>query len=333
MKKATLLVFLFLVELIFLFRPHSNPFLEDDYTFDGVVVFVVPVIIAFILSGLFFISQYKARKKITENTYDADWFIRFGLKLCLALFALNTAYAIFVCYVLCGSPECRFFSVMNIFYSLFYIPLEVLLFFFLPAVIYHKFYQNTSGLRWIFRSTLIITCVLFVIIITRFFTCGLNRDVDCIAEKALKKNNFSLCDKSWSEEDRDLCLKRVSWYSKDFSVCEAVDFEDSYNYCLENIAANTNNPELCEKIEKEEEDSEKDFEERKNDCFFEVGQKSTDDSICDKIVDDEYNFTLCIRKVGVNSKNPALCERVNQYDRENCYRYVEEYGVKKSLEK
>jgi hypothetical protein len=310
MSKSAFLLFIILIEIIFLLRPVSNPFLGKDYTYDGfLILLLVLTIICLVLVVIFFITQRESRKRIREGTYTLEWLFKFCLKIYLILFLLNTVNEMGMMFYFCEgqSPECAGSSFFRLFLMPFFILIIIFAISFLPVVIYKRFYKKKKILRAFFIGALSIAVILPIIIILRYTTCSLKTDSVCLAEKALKSNNYLLCEGAINEGKKDICYYRISWKPeiKDVDVCLNINEEFLYNRCLVSIAINSKNAGICDSLKKQKGYSEKENLEVKNDCIFEVSRVATDESICNKIIDDERVFDLCIEGIGRNKINSA----------------------------
>lgn len=137
---------------------------------------------------------------------------------------------------------------------------HVNVFYFAPLAILALAYSFSFGEK-IFK---IIILVLFFGIAYFYFqgslesyTCRYNSDYRCLAKKAIKSQNPSLCEKykgrsSANKEYKTYCYIEVSKKWEDISLCDNVPkeighYDDLYN-CVRNIAKNNNDPDLCEEL-------------------------------------------------------------------------------------
>lgn len=153
---------------------------------------------------------------------------------------------------------------------------NVNIFYFTPLAILSSAYFFSFGEK-VFK---IIILILFFGISFLYFqgslsiyTCRYNSDYSCLARKAVKDQNPSLCDMAkddgvLDESSRAWCYRDLSKNWKDASICEKVKIGETMSYfgnyydCISNIAVNTNNPSLCEKIEYD-----KKFSPNKKECY------------------------------------------------------------------
>lgn len=110
-------------------------------------------------------------------------------------------------------------------------------------------------------------------------TCERYEDYSCLARKAVKEDDSSLCDSARddgapSESRRGWCYRELSKNWKDDSICENLKIGDVSRYfgdyyrCIRNIAKNTGNSSICEKLDYDER-----FSPNKKECYKALGQE------------------------------------------------------------
>ncbi len=133
------------------------------------------------------------------------------------------------------------------------------IFYFVPLSILFLAYLFSYGEKFF---KIVILILFFIVSYLYFqssfsvFTCRNYSDYHCLARKAIKKKNISLCEKykgrkSTEEEYRQYCFEEISKDWHDISLCDKISDElySSKYQCIVNIAINNNDKNLCEKID------------------------------------------------------------------------------------
>ena len=92
--------------------------------------------------------------------------------------------------------------------------------------------------------------------------CG-TKDYYCVAKKAKKWADYSLCYKLTDNKNKNYCYVSLSYDWKDIKLCDQIigsdiPSENNRYECITNVSINSNNPQFCEKFESR----------HKNDCLI-----------------------------------------------------------------
>lgn len=84
-------------------------------------------------------------------------------------------------------------------------------------------------------------------------SCETN-DYYCVAKKAKKWEDYSLCDKLSDNENKNDCYVSLSYDWKDIKLCDQIvgsdnSSENNRYECITNVSINSNNSQFCEKFE------------------------------------------------------------------------------------
>lgn len=90
-------------------------------------------------------------------------------------------------------------------------------------------------------------------------SCETNDD-NCVAKKAKKWQDYSLCDKLSDNKDKNHCYVSLSYDWKDIKLCDQIvgsdnSSENNRYECITNVSINSNNPQFCEKFESKHKES------------------------------------------------------------------------------
>ena len=265
-----LFVFLILAGLYFFGIPDFYGILDYklDYYHENIIAFFSRVVLpAPFLVGIFLLSLHKTEKRINKEVFSFRRSFVFSLAVSLVsgfFWSLHIITGMGYAYDNLDVIKKLFFLEIWIF------PVAPMVLAFLfslaPALLFYQSKGNIKKFRIMFVGLFLFLFVgLFGYQQASVLTCGFNYDGYCVAGKALKTKDSSLCERVKAFEGaedygKNYCYVIVSKKWDDPDLCDKIRIisdQKSKNppygqyqkyQCISNIAKNAKNKEFCEKI-------------------------------------------------------------------------------------
>ena len=249
--KSGIILFLFLITISTIINSPIGGYLDFE---DIEETIILGAIFALISSLVFIFSVNRTEKRVIKNEYRVKWIIKFNIILVLIIFVTVVLFLFTLGIGFLMGGDSDIFTLL---------PISILLFVFvfsvLPSLITYKFYNNQTAFKFVFIFSIILLLSLIGFRLISEYTCGFYVGPVCLGEKAVKKQNISLCEKIKEDPDdppffmRDLCYLAATdsgW--KDISTCDKVYDSDLHSECIIKVADNVKNRQFCERIKNNE---------------------------------------------------------------------------------
>lgn len=268
LKNGVIMFFFVVAAYLALVNPLDRYFGGEDKLIMFFIIFG-----ALILSFSFSFLLAKSEQKIKENNYSYGWLIKSNLLLSLLFYIALIIFSVILVFI-----SIQFFNAQNesgllvfiiLWNGLWIAPLAVLIFNFIPSLLFYKFYSSKHFLKITPLAFVALSFILIAFFITRNTTCEFKRDYACVAEKAIKAENPQICEQIEENFAQGLCYEHVSRKINDVSLCDNISSETIQSICIKNIAVNMNDPKICEGVKSKEVGTDKES------CYMWVQDKSS----------------------------------------------------------
>lgn len=241
--KGALILLTFLIVLGFIiFNPLSHDFDESGGTLDSLYL-IFPA--SLFLTGVFLFSLHQTEKKISQGIFSYRLILKIGIYI-----ALLIAVLVFLLMILLpggGHPPAGAFApIVAPLASL----LSALFFSTIPSFLLNIFYGRQNLFRIISLSLLFLSLLLSIFYIASVATCEFNTSAACLALKAIREKDPTVCEKAkWDSVVRDICYRRFSNTWTDPEICRRISGKSDQFDCYVNVAKNTNNSSICDNVQ------------------------------------------------------------------------------------
>lgn len=172
---------------------------------------------------------------------------------------------------------------LTIFYGAFLVPIAVILFSVLPALLYLFFYSRGRALKIVTVALAIGLGLSWGGLAINVTTCSFNRSGLCVYHKAEKANNIQICNKLPENSTEDGAVYcRDKFLSQTYKTPPYTDWK------------------ICNQLSTE----------WKYQCLYNMAIKLSDALPCDNMAPDYYLTNSCYSELSRATKNPALCEKL-----------------------
>ena len=246
-----------------------------------------------------FISPFWLRrieKKLSEGLPIIKWLLVYNILLIPIIYVGGNLLAILGIMIVGGHGTGAILGA-TIYYGAFFVPISVILFSILPALIYLFFYRKEKALK---ITTLILAIGLGLGwggLFLNVTTCGFNADGRCVYRRAEKAHNVEICNKLPRDDTEDgASYCRDKYQTKEYKGPSYTDWQ------------------ICNQLSTD----------WKYQCLYNMAIKLNNASPCDKMASDYYLTSSCYSELARKTKNPALCEKLQSgsmdySNRDSCY--------------
>lgn len=148
-----------------------------------------------------------------------------------------------------------FFIILWMLYTPLVAFFSIILFSFIPSIVYYIIFNKPSYQKLILYSTLVLGALILLFAFTMLFTCNLGSSIKCISKKAI--NDIEICEKENTDFNKCRCytaLVENAGYASGIEPCNRYKklnafCSDQVNRCISFVAKNSMNLAFCEFIE------------------------------------------------------------------------------------
>lgn len=273
---------------------------EGNY-FDLALLYYFPVLV--ILYIIFYSSLVYVKNKLEKGDYFFRKFLIYNLFLAFSLYFIAIGLSIIFSF-LNSHGESGMLVIAVVLFGIWISPLAVLIFSFLPGLIYRKLCGYTKITKTLNILTLFFTFIIFILSLVSFSTCSFYEE-RCLAFRAIKYDKLNYCDKAKKTYQKEIC--KSLFYEQKYTkqdvgkdYCDKISSSKIKDDCFLEIATKKQNPNLCEEIiSKDKSDS----------CYYFLALNNQNVSLC-KLILSEYDFNNCIKEIAKKTQDSSLCEMV-----------------------